>query len=132
MNNENLKSNDERTPDERRELASKAGKASGKARKETASLRKTLDMILNLPAQGENAKKLFKEFGITENMTNRMLIALSAVKRGITTGEPKVLTFIRDTLGENLKFMVEEDTSQENKRTIKIYLPEIDSTNEDG
>jgi len=118
---------------ERRKLASKAGKASGKVRKETASMRKALEILLNLPAQGEEAKKLFKKYGITEkeSMTNRMLLALSAVKRGITTGEPKVLTFIRDTLGENSKFVLEEDTSEKNKRTIRIYLPEIDSTDED-
>ena len=40
MNDENLKKNEQRTPTERRELASRAGKASGAARRQKADLRR--------------------------------------------------------------------------------------------
>ncbi|MBQ3812877.1 MAG: hypothetical protein II841_04855 [Bacteroidales bacterium] len=49
MNNQNLKSNDERTPSERRELAIKAGKASGAARRKKKSMKEWAKILGALP-----------------------------------------------------------------------------------
>lgn len=43
--------NNKRTPSERRELARKAGKASGKARRRTAAMRDTMNRLLTMKVQ---------------------------------------------------------------------------------
>lgn len=48
-NPDNLIPNSERTPEERRELASKAGKASGKARRRKAEAKKIVELLGSLP-----------------------------------------------------------------------------------
>ncbi|MDR3243274.1 MAG: hypothetical protein LBT79_00835 [Elusimicrobiota bacterium] len=57
MNNKNLKSNYDRTPQERRELARKAGKASGKAR----GANKLMKAILIELSQKKEGKQTVKE-----------------------------------------------------------------------
>ena len=51
MNDENLKSNAERTPSERRELAAKAGRASGASRRRKKSMKEWAKVIGALPIQ---------------------------------------------------------------------------------
>lgn len=50
---DNLIPSNKRTPEERRKIAKKAGKASGKARREKANLRKALNTVLssNVPSE---------------------------------------------------------------------------------
>lgn len=51
---ENIRdANDKRTPEERRELAKKAGKASGQARRRKADFRKTLNLLLTAEIDNE-------------------------------------------------------------------------------
>lgn len=49
MNDQNLKSNDERTPSERRELAAKAGRASGASRRRKKSMKEWAKILGALP-----------------------------------------------------------------------------------
>lgn len=51
MNDQNLKSNDERTPSERRELAAKAGRASGASRRRKKSMKEWAKILGALPIQ---------------------------------------------------------------------------------
>lgn len=51
MNDENLKSNEERTPSERRELAAKAGRASGASRRRKKSMKEWAKLIGAQPIQ---------------------------------------------------------------------------------
>ena len=51
---ENIRdANNKRTPEERRELAKKAGKASGQARRRKADFRKTLNLLLTAKIESE-------------------------------------------------------------------------------
>lgn len=50
-NRANLKSNSERTPKERKELARKAGVASGKARRERKTIADALRQVMDEPSQ---------------------------------------------------------------------------------
>ncbi len=79
-NKDNLKSNDERTPEERRKNAQKAGKASGKARKERKLLRDELLTLLNTGKTQEN-------------------ISLALIEKAMH-GDTKAFEVIRDTIGE--------------------------------
>lgn len=62
-NNENLVSLADRTTEEKREIAIKGGKASGKVRKEKATMKKTLEMLLDtVPNNKWNKdKKTYRE-----------------------------------------------------------------------
>lgn len=81
-NPQNLKPNTEgvRTKEERRELASKAGIASGKARRERKTLREELLALLSA--------------GNTQKDMNLALIAKAL------SGDTKAYEVVRDTIGE--------------------------------
>ena len=87
MNNQNLKSNDERTPSERRENARKAGKASGEARRVKRTLKQELEMLLELSNKGK---------------TNQELISIGLIKQA-KKGSVKAFEMIRDTIGQKPK-----------------------------
>ena len=58
---ENIRdANSRRTPEERRELAKKAGQASGKARRRKANFQKTLNMLLTAEIDSEEWTPIFK------------------------------------------------------------------------
>lgn len=87
MNNQNLKSNDIRTPNERRELARKAGEASGEARRAKKTLRQELEILLELSEKGK---------------TNQELISVGLIKQA-KKGNVKAFEMIRDTIGQKPK-----------------------------
>lgn len=79
-NEQNLVPNDKRTPSERRENAKKAGKASGKARKERKMLKDELLLLL-------------------EKEDTQEKICLALVKQA-QRGNIKAFEVMRDTIGE--------------------------------
>ena len=100
MNNENLKPNTERTPSERRELARKAGKASGRKRRDRRDFRETVLALLELPMTGKDGKPLIspitgKEMSIRETLVTTAL-------QGAIKGNVKQLQTILDILGERV------------------------------
>lgn len=103
----NLIPMNERTKDEQREIASKGGKASGKARRRKRTMKDAAQLILQLPVRAEQAA-LLQKYGIPENdCTNLMLIMAKAVQMA-ADGNLKAAEFIRDTLGENPQYKVYE------------------------
>lgn len=79
-NSKNLKSNSERTPKERKELAQKAGLKSGEARRARKTLKEELLLLL--------------ESGNTQNK-----MSLAIIKKALK-GDIKAFEVIRDTIGE--------------------------------
>ena len=79
-NAKNLKPNSERTPQERKELAQKAGKKSGEARREKRALKEELILLLS---QGKTQEKM----------------SLALIEEAIK-GNVKAFEVIRDTIGE--------------------------------
>lgn len=103
----NLIPMNERTKDEQREIASKGGKASGKARRRKRTMKDAAQLILQLPVRAEQAA-LLQKYGIPENdCTNLMLIMAKAVQMA-ADGDLKAAEFIRDTLGENPQYKIYE------------------------
>lgn len=80
-NKTNLKSNSERTPRERKELAQKAGKKSGEKRRERKLLKEELLLLLS---EGDNQKR----------------ISIALLHKAFE-GDVKAFAMIRDTIGEN-------------------------------
>lgn len=85
-NSKNLKPNSERTPKERQELAQKAGKESGKKRRERKALKELLEIALTLPNEETGE-------------TNQLAITSALINQAIK-GNVLAYTTIRDTLGE--------------------------------
>ena len=91
-NPENLILNSERTPSERRELASKAGKASGEARRRRKTLREELLLMLEDP-------------DIQQSIT-------AALLRNAIDGDNKAYEIIRDTIGEKPKDVIDISSNE--------------------
>lgn len=90
-NTKNLVRNEDRTPEQRRINASKAGKASGEKRKERKSLRESLLMLLKEPVTDKDGKELWK--------SSQEAIVAGVIRRAIA-GDVRAAEFIRDTIGE--------------------------------
>ena len=102
MNNENLKSNSERTPRERKKLASKAGKASGEVRKKKAQIKEALQRALNATYKIDD-----------EVLSGCDALAVSMIKQALL-GNVQAFKEIRDTIGEQpatkLSVSIDDDT----------------------
>ena len=88
-NIKNLKPNTERTPQERKELARKAGKKSGEVRREKKALKEELLLLL---AQNKTQEK----------------ISLALIEEALK-GNVKAFEVIRDTIGE--KPIIKQDVT---------------------
>lgn len=103
-NPQNLKPNSERTAEEVKELTRKAGKASGKARRDKKNLRLALEALLEKKTTDpETGKK----------MTGTELITLKLYEQAVQ-GNVKAFEVLRSTVGQ--------DAVQ------KIMLAEVDQT----
>lgn len=75
---ENIKGKgfDSRTTEERRELAIKAGKASGAARRRKADFRKTLNMLLTAEIDSEEWKPILESLGVECTLESALNMAM--------------------------------------------------------
>lgn len=85
-NIDNLVPNEQRTPEERRENARKAGVASGEARRAKKTMRDVLEILLEAKAPESD------KTNIEAMMAKAVLKALS--------GDLKAMEFVRDTSGQ--------------------------------
>lgn len=109
MNSENLIKNSDLTPTQRKERASKAGKASAKARAEKKLLRETMEAALRCKVEG----------GLTAIQAG----VYSTIRKWIETGDVSILNGIRDLIGEKPTDKVETTIKNtENQRLASEYL----------
>lgn len=119
MNNENLKPYNKLTEKEQRELVVKGGKASGKARKEKAELKKLFMQYAQMRPTDKEKKKL-GEMGYDENeVTNLTHFVVSLFKNG-EKGNPKALELSYDILIENNKKELELEKAREEIARLKL------------
>lgn len=85
-NMDNLIPNEQRTPDERRENARKAGVASGEARRAKRTMREVLEILLETKAPDSDK-------------TNIEVMMAKAVLKAMG-GDLKAMEFVRDTSGQ--------------------------------
>ena len=98
----NLIPNSERTPEERRRNAAKAGRASGEARRARKTLRENMELLLSLPVSDRQKGKL-KNLGIEEvDMDNRMLVTAALFQRAVA-GDVSAIKELRNLVGEDLQ-----------------------------
>lgn len=101
MNEQNLKPNSERTPSERKQLARKAGKASGKARREKRTMKQLLEIALSLMVTNKKG----------ETASRKEVIAIQLVNRA-ASGDLKAIDLLTKLIGEQV-------VRQETQVTVK-------------
>ena len=101
-NEQNLIRNEDLTPTERRERASKAGKASAEARRRRKTLKEELELLLEKMEDGQ---------------TNQERMSISLFKEAIK-GNTKAFEIIRDTVGEKPKDVIDANVNTEIKVTL--------------
>ena len=101
--------NNKRTPEERRELAKKAGKASGQARRRKADFRKTLNMLLTAEIDNEEWKPVLESLGVECTLESALLMA--QIKMALA-GDTQAAKFVAQYSGQSAR--AEEDL--ENKK----------------
>lgn len=90
MNDTNLIPNSERTPSQRKEQARKAGRASGRARREKRTLKELVSIVLS--REQTNTK------GETES--NKMIMMIQLVNRAVQ-GDLKAIALVQKILNED-------------------------------
>lgn len=98
-NYENIKDvNSNRTPSERRELAIKAGKASGEARRRKADFRKTLNLLLTAEIDSPEWTPALEALGLESTLESAMLAA--QIKEALN-GNTKAAYFVAQYAGQS-------------------------------
>ena len=112
---ENIKNaNSNRTPDERRELAKIAGKASGEARRRKADFRKTLNMLLTAEIDNEEWKPILEALGVECTLESALLMA--QIKEAMK-GNTKAAYFVAQYAGQSGLTIADEE-----EQSAKIQL----------
>ena len=93
----NLIGPEDRTPDERRDSAVKAGKASGESRRKRKTIAEVAKAILDSPEHDPETLAMLQEIGL--DGTKRDTMTLAQILRAIK-GDPDSFRLIRDTIGE--------------------------------
>lgn len=91
---------DRRTAEERRELARKAGQASGRARRRKADFRKTLNLLLTSEIDNKEWKPILESLGVECTLESALLMA--QIKEAIN-GNTKAAYFVAQYAGQSDK-----------------------------
>ena len=100
-NEKNLVPNSARTPSERRENASKAGVASGVSRRRKKSLKQKMQLLLSLPAAGNDQAEL-AAMGVEPGDMDNEMVLIKALFLSAAEGDTKAFDRIQDVLGKSV------------------------------
>lgn len=119
-NEYNLVPNSERTPSELREQTSKAGKASGAARRRKRDTKAKMKMILGLPVSDCDNFNSLSEMGIELGEIDNETLMLVGLFRKAMNGDVQAVREVRNILGrdndtERLKIQKKQLSLQEKK-----------------
>ena len=113
---ENIRdANSRRTPEERRELAKKAGQASGKARRRKANFQKTLNMLLTAEIDSEEWTPILEALGVECTLESALLMA--QIKMALE-GDTQAAKFVAQYSGQSGR--AEEDLENKKAETELI------------
>ena len=124
MNEKNLIPASERTPSERREIAQKAGRASGVARRRKRSMKEAADLYLSLPVSDKRRwNKIARKYVDPEDIDNQMAMIIGLTEAA-TAGDARAGKLIADLIGEGTP---KEDAEQDQLARAAELLGGIDS-----
>ena len=100
-NEKNLIPNSERTPEERREIATAGGKASGVSRRRKRSLKEAADLYLSLPVADRRTWNKIARRGVDPDDIDNQMAMIIGLTIAATAGDAKAAKVIVDLLGED-------------------------------
>ena len=100
-NEKNLIPNSERTPEERREIATAGGKASGVSRRRKRSLKEAADLYLSLPVSDQRTWNKISRKGVDPEDIDNQMAMIIGLTIAATAGDAKAAKVIVDLLGED-------------------------------
>lgn len=127
---ENIRdANNNRTPEERRELAKIAGKVSGKARRRKANFQKTLNLLLTAEIDNKEWKPVLESLGVECTLESALLMA--QIKAALD-GDTQAAKFVAQYSGQSNR--AEEDLENKKAETelIKARKESITGENENN
>lgn len=127
---ENIRdANNNRTPEERRELAKIAGQASGQARRRKANFQKTLNLLLTAEIDNEEWKLILESLGVECTLESALLMA--QIKAALD-GDTQAAKFVAQYSGQSNR--TEEDLENKKAETelIKARKESITGENENN
>ena len=125
---ENIRdANDKRTPEERQELAKKAGKASGQARRRKADFRKTLNLLLTAKIDNEEWKPVLESLGIECTLESALLMA--QIKMALA-GDTQAAKFVAQYSGQSARAEEDLENKKADTELIKARKEAITGENE--
>lgn len=125
---ENIRdANDKRTPEERRELAKKAGQASGRARRRKADFRKTLNLLLTAEIDNEEWKPVLEPLGIECTLESALLMA--QIKMALA-GDTQAAKFVAQYSGQSARAEEDLENKKADTELIKARKEAITGENE--
>lgn len=124
MNEKNLIPASERTPSERREIAQKAGRASGVARRRKRSMKEAADLYLSLPVSDKRRwNKVARKYVDADDIDNQMAMIIGLIEAA-TAGDASAARVVLQLLGEDTP---REDVEQDQLTRAVELLGGIDS-----
>ena len=125
---ENIRdANNKRTPEERRELAKKAGKASGQARRRKADFRKTLILLLTAEIDNEEWKPVLESLGVECTLESALLMA--QIKMALA-GDTQAAKFVAQYSGQSARAEEDLENKKADTELIKARKEAITGENE--
>lgn len=112
---DNLKPFNERTEDEQRKIASKGGKASGKARRKKADLKNAMETLLTLDVTDKNIKKQLEDMGM--DGSNEALLAFATFQQAVKGNQKATENIIKLT---NTKDRYDIQEQRERIKSLKL------------
>ena len=121
-NEQNLIRNEDLTPSQRRENASKAGKASAKAKRKRKAMQEQMEMLLSLPVKNIKLREQLKVLGIkSDEIDNQMALIVSLYQTALKGGRNSVQAF--NAIQETVESKKENNFSNINQNIQNIaYL----------
>ena len=117
---------DKKTAEERRELAIKAGKASGEARRRKADFRKTLNLLLTAEIDSPEWKPVLESLGVECTLESALLMA--QIKEALS-GNTQAATFVAKYAGQS----PEPDENRRNREAdTELKRANADKLNRDS
>ena len=124
MNGKNLIPASERTPSERREIAQKAGRASGVARRRKRSMKEAADLYLSLSVSDKRRwNKIARKYVDADDIDNQMAMIIGLTEAA-TAGDASAARVVLQLLGEDTP---REDAEQDQLSRAAELLGGIDS-----
>ena len=125
---ENIRdANNKRTPEERWELAKKAGKASGQARRRKADFRKTLNLLLTAEIDNEEWKPVLESRGVECTLESALLMA--QIKMALA-GDTQAAKFVAQYSGQSARAEEDLENKKADTELIKARKEAITGENE--